>query len=78
MKMRAKFKIEAVTVREHHDELILSAVSAGNYGPKGESEDNTFARYTPTANLTMTITNPELRGQFKPGTAYYLDFTPAE
>ena len=41
-------------------------------------EDNTFALFTPGANLEMHITNPVLMGLIKPGQKFYLDFTLAE
>jgi hypothetical protein len=47
------------------------------FGPNGESEDNTFARYSPSGELTISITNPNLLGKFNPGDPFYLDFTPA-
>lgn len=47
------------------------------FGPEGESEDNTFARWTPSATLTMSVTNPALFGQFKVGQKFYVDFSTA-
>lgn len=41
-------------------------------------EDNTFSRWTPCANLDITIQNPALFGQFKHGDKFYLDFTSAD
>ncbi len=79
-KMRAKMTVRSVT---HHDEtseaLHLSAVTGKDpSGPDGESEDNTYARYTPSAELTMCITSPTLIGRFKQGDTFYVDFTPAD
>lgn len=45
------------------------------FGPNGESEDNTFARYTPSGELSLDITNPELVGKIQPGQTFYVDFT---
>lgn len=53
------------------DELTLNAVT------NGTPEDNSFATATPSASLTMIITNPELLGKFKPNEKFYVDFTPA-
>ena len=44
----------------------------------GMDEDNTFAKYTPGANLTISIANPALWGQFKFGDKFYVDFTEAK
>jgi hypothetical protein len=54
---------------------MFSAVSDAPFGAEGESEDNTFARYTPSGSLCLTITNPNLIGQFRNGQKFYLDFT---
>lgn len=74
--MRAKFKVDSVTTNEHSEVLNFSAV-CGKFNEDGASEDNTFARWTPTASLSMRITNPDLRGAIKPGQVFYVDFTPA-
>jgi hypothetical protein len=61
------------------DKIELSCVCGNQpYGPNGESEDNTFARYTPDGGMKLSITNPALRGFFKPGQKFYVDMTPAE
>jgi hypothetical protein len=78
-KMRAKVKVESVKATEYGEELIMQPVCGDKpFGTSGESEDNTFARYTPDGSLRLVITNPELRGQFKPGQKFYVDFTEAE
>ena len=40
-------------------------------------EDNSFSQYTPSANMSMNVTNPEIFGFFKEGEAYYFDITSA-
>jgi hypothetical protein len=37
-----------------------------------------FFKYTPYGQLEMGTVNAEAASQFKPGKAYYLDFTPAD
>jgi hypothetical protein len=77
--MRAKMYVTSVTRQQGGSEqLDLSAVCSSEFGPEGESEDNTYARYTPSASLNMTINNPDLAGKFNPGDTFYVDFTPAE
>lgn len=44
----------------------------------GYSDDNTFAKWTPTANLEMRISNENLFGTLVPGQKYYVDFKLAE
>lgn len=69
--MRAKLRIESVTITQWAEQLKLSAVSSGT------KEDNSFSDATPCASLDMTISNKALHGKFKPGQKFYLDFTEA-
>lgn len=58
--------------------LSLNAVSRTSPYPEGGAdEDNTYALYTPTASVSISIANPALFGQFKVGDKYYVDFTKA-
>jgi hypothetical protein len=75
--MRAKFFIQSITKTASAETLEMLPVTPGKFGPSGESEDNTYARWSPSGNLRLTITNPDLIGTFTPGEAYYLDFTKA-
>lgn len=77
--MRAKLKITSVQKHENvaQETLTFAAVAkSGGYPADGADEDNTFAKFTPSASLTMQILNPALLGQFKEGQAFYVDFTP--
>lgn len=58
--------------------LQMNAVCAPKYDETGLDEDNTFAKYSPGANLSINIANPTLWGQFKVGDKFYVDFTPAD
>lgn len=83
--MRAKMIIEAV--QEFHfgengaksqETLDMRGIGKSDgYAPDGLDENNTFARFTPMAKLTLSITNPELFGKFKRGDALYVDFSRA-
>lgn len=80
--MRAKFRVETVIQHKNetgvtHEEITLFAVSDKPFDQGGNSEDNSFARWTPSGKLTMVITNPALFGKLKVGEKFYLDFTPA-
>ena len=82
--MRAKFKVCEVihhplteTTSPAFDEVKLRTVTDAPFDAQGDSEDNTFARWTPSGELTMTITNPALIGQLHEGEKYYLDFIKA-
>lgn len=81
--MRAKLKVGFVHEHFHGEEgaksgetLKFSAVGAPKYDPDGLDEDNTFAKYSPAADLSIWVANPALFGQFKPGDTFYVDFTP--
>lgn len=80
MNMRAKLEVKSVTKPwEGAEEVVMQPVCGTTpFGPNGESEDNSFARWTPTGNVTLTITNPDLHGKFQAGQKFYADFTPAE
>jgi len=77
--MRAKMKVSSVEATEY-GEVIKAAPVCGDtpFGTNGESEDNTFARFTPSGSLLLTINNPDLLGKIKPGQKFYVDFTLAE
>ena len=78
MKMRAKLQIESVTSKVGHEVLKFHAVGkSGSYPADGLDEDNSFATWTPSASLEITISNPALHGQFKAGQKFYVDFTEA-
>jgi hypothetical protein len=76
--MRAKLKLNRVSAVEGSEVLEFSAVcKSGSYPADGSDEDNTFAKFSPSADLKLTVANPALLGRFKPGQKYYLDFTEA-
>jgi hypothetical protein len=77
--MRAKLQIASVT--KHNDtceQLKFHGVAAKSYPADGSDEDNTFAKFSPSVALDITITNPALIGKFEPGEKFYVDFTPAD
>ncbi|SEG13157.1 hypothetical protein [Marinobacterium lutimaris] len=77
--MRAKMAIYSVVVGDDGSEqLSMRAVCRNDAYPEdGSDENNTFAQFTPAADLTMVVNNPALAGKFKEGDAFYLDFTKA-
>lgn len=77
-KMRAKMYITSIEQFLAQETLKLSAVAAKSYPADGSDEDNTYAKFSPSASLSLTIANPALIGKFKPGEHYYVDFTPAD
>lgn len=50
----------------------------GAYPNDGSDENNSFARWTPNAELTMFVNNPELFGKFAINQQFYVDFSEAD
>lgn len=79
--MRAKLAVRSIEKWEGAIQLKLSAVCSNkgfDADGKDTSEDNDFARWTPCADLTMTINNPNLLDKFTVGQSFYVDFTQSE
>lgn len=79
-KMRAKFQVSSVTKNQGGSETLrFNAVSkSGAYPEDGSDEDNTYAKFSPTAFCEIQVANPALHGKFEPGQKFYVDFTPAD
>lgn len=81
--MRAKLKLSSVQQNPapfavEYENLRFNAVGRNAAYPEdGLDENNTFARFTPQADLTMVINNPALLNRFKEGQEFYVDFTEA-
>lgn len=76
--MRAKLRITKIDRFNGGENLTFAAVCPDEFGKDGENEDNTFARYTPVADLNMCVQNPDLVGKFQEGQTFYVDFTPVQ
>jgi len=76
--MRAKFQIQNVERFVGGDKIKAFAVTAKPFDGNGISEDNTYAKFSPSGTLELTITNPALVGKIEPGQKFYLDFTIAD
>lgn len=77
--MRAKLRVSDVVSHGPTSETITMNPVTGTekFGPSGESENNTYARFTPSGSVSLGITNPDLIGKFKVGQTFYADFTEA-
>lgn len=77
--MRAKMQVSQVTKFNGGTEKVSFTAVSGKapYGKDGDSEDNTYARFTPSGECHLTINNPALAGKLIPGQKFYLDFTEA-
>lgn len=78
--MRAKFVVNGVTKHEGGNETVTMAAvpKSTAYPEDGSDEDNSFAKWSPSAHLSIHIANPALHGKFEQGQKFYADFTPAE
>lgn len=82
--MRAKMQVHGVSQHKRPDgsvsqeDLILYAVAKdGAYPSDGSDEDNTFARWSPSGEMKLSVQNPSLFGALPVGARFYVDFTPA-
>ncbi|PTR08666.1 MULTISPECIES: hypothetical protein [unclassified Novosphingobium] len=83
-KMRAKMVVSSVMPTFDPDKnkigevVNFHAVARSTYSDtNGDDEDNTFAKYSPSASVMIHIANPALHDQFEPGQKFYVDFSPA-
>lgn len=75
--MRAKLQVSKIEQFAEQQRVFFHAVAAKSYPADGSDEDNTYAKYSPSANLEITIANPALVGKLTPGKKYYVDFSEA-
>lgn len=66
MSVKAKFKCDSITQWTGQREAKLSPVHSSS------DENKQWSQFTPSGQLTMTITNPEAYEQFEVGVEYYL------
>lgn len=60
------------------ESLVFMAVGpAGSYPADGTDENNSYALWTPSADLKMTVNNPALFGAIQQHQEFYVDFTRA-
>jgi len=71
--VRAKFVAHYIQPGDGQETVHMHAV----YSPDPDSPNYTWSKATPGGNLTMAVSNPAAMGQFKQGTEYLIDFTPA-
>lgn len=75
--MRCKVQIHEVNLYGTTEQIVARPVcKSGSYPADGTDEDNTFAKFSPSGELKLSIANPELLGVYKPGQKFYVDWTP--
>lgn len=80
MSMRAKVKLNNIqSPNPGQEDLVFNAVAKNEaYPDDGSDEDNTYAKFSPSAEFKISVCNPALIGKFTVGETYYVDFTPVE
>jgi hypothetical protein len=74
--MRAKFQVtNVVKHNETSQDVSFRAVTSKPFDADGKSDDNDFARWSPSGELKIGISNPALIDKLVVGEKYYLDFT---
>lgn len=74
-KMRAKLVVTEIKSHGDSDRVTFRAVCKNEgYPEDGSDENNSFAQWTPDAELNMTINNPILIGTFRMDQEFYVDF----
>lgn len=78
--MRAKMRVSSVdTSLSGAEVLTFNAVAKSDgYPADGSDDDNTYAKWSPSGELKLTVANPNLHGKFAVGDKFYLDFHPAK
>lgn len=77
--LRCKMRVQSVAQYKNEDgsvgseEVKLQAV----YGAEG-TDNAQWSKWTPSANFSITINNPDAFDKLSKGHEFYVDFTPAE
>lgn len=78
MTVRAKFRVQAITRRQHWDRakgeiqtITLAPVTDGS------EENKSFYAATPAGQIELGTVNGEAAKEFDLGAEFYVDFTPA-
>jgi len=69
--IRAKMKVQDVTMHGTTEQVTLYAVSGGS------EENKSFAKYTPCATFQISIDNPATQGFLVKDKEFYIDITAA-
>jgi len=76
--MRAKVRVSEVKVSGDCELLTFNAVAKStSYPEDGSDEDNSYARWSPSREIKLTVANPALHGKLAIDEKFYVDFTPA-
>lgn len=74
-KTRCKFVCESITVNRYNPAAKTVKFHAV-YGAGADPENVSFAQATPSGNLEIQVTNPDVLPMFTLGQEFYLDLIP--
>lgn len=78
MSIRAKFKVTSVELFSVDPSNPSARVKMQPICDAKIPEDLLFMKYTPSGAFEMTVTNPKVLDQLKPGSEFYVDLTAVE
>lgn len=73
--VRAKFKLTSITAHDGNGDA--RSFTFYPVQDDGIPENQSFNKWTPSGELKIYVTNPQVIQEWKLGDSYYLDFTPA-
>ena len=73
MGLRAKMRCTSVTSHDAGAGQVNELVTLIAVSKDGSEDNKTWAKFTPSGTLALTITNPEAQARMKPGREYYVD-----
>lgn len=80
--MGVRAKMRCVMVKESCDVVghqgVVDVKLQAVYGGKDEKANASWAKWTPSGEVTLQITNPEASKQLELGKCYFVDLNPAE
>lgn len=79
MNVRAKFKVQSRFTADYgpFSTPQTTVLLAAQYDPNLK-EDQSYAKATPTGQLSMVVDNPSALLEFTVGRVFYVDFTPSD
>jgi hypothetical protein len=76
-----RLKMSVSSVKRHADgegNITLEEISFGAVYGKEDSANAQWSKWTPSAQLTMTVSNPKAFGKVLPGQFVFVDLIPTD
>lgn len=78
MTVRAKCRVVRKTQYTNVDGKEVTQETVALQPVYEDGANSQWSKYTPSGEISLTITNPEAYKQFELGKAYFVDFSPAD